>query len=88
MKARFFGSSKCKDCLKLFVLLNRYQIDYQYIDALNEDEEIQKLCDENNVMDLPHLQFFSDDDHIIIEHIGPITNEQFIEYLVNYFPNY
>ena len=87
MWVRFFGSSNCKDCLKLFVLLNRSQIEYQYIDAMEEDDEIQILCDKHRVDELPHIQFIDGDD-IIIEHIGVIADEEFIGYLIDYFPDY
>ena len=33
MKVRFFGSSQCNECLEFFVLLNKYQVEYDYIDG-------------------------------------------------------
>lgn len=88
MKIRFFGSSNCRDCLELFVLLNKLQIDYEYIDALDEAEEIQNLCDRNDVYSLPHLQFFDDEDCLVLEQVGPIDESSFIRCLSEYFPNY
>jgi glutaredoxin-related protein len=88
MKVRFFGSHSCRDCLKVFVLLNRSQVDYEYVDAYDEDVDVQLFCDINNVEELPHLQFLNDKEEVVIEHIGPIGEEDFLSYLSDYFPNY
>lgn len=88
MKIRFFGSSQCRDCLEVFVLLNKYQIDYEYIDALEEDDDIQELCDQYEVDELPHVQWVDDEGTIIVESAGPIEEEDFVGYLSDYFPNY
>ena len=88
MKIRFFGSSECLDCLEVFVILNRSHVEYEYIDGHDESKEIQDFCDKQNVDELPHLQFIDDEDNVVIEHIGPIDNEEFITYLTDYFPNY
>ena len=74
---RFFGSSKCSDCAKVFVLLNKNLINYEYIDALDESEEIQNFCDLHNVERLPHLEFILND-NIIYTHIGFISEKQLI----------
>lgn len=87
MKVRFFGSSQCKDCLKLFVLLNKFQIDYEYIDAI-DDAEVQYFCDEQEIDELPHLQFLDEEDNIVVEHVGYIGEKEFVKYLTNYFSNY
>jgi len=86
MKIRFFGSSNCKDCLALFVILEKFQVNYKYIDG--HAEEVQDFCDEQDVDELPHLQFIDDDDNLIIEHIGPIDEKEFTTYLKKYFPTY
>ena len=86
-KIRFFGSSLCWDCIKFFVILTKYDIDYDYIDTFDEDDEIQKLCDKYDVDKLPHIQFL-ENDTIIVEHIGPLDEEIFVEYLKKYFPDY
>jgi glutaredoxin len=88
MKVRFFGSSECKDCLEVFVLLNKAQVEYEYVDAHDENYEIQDLCDENDVNELPHLQFIDDEENIVIEHVGYVDDNEFMLYLINYFPNY
>jgi len=88
MWIRFFGSSDCKECLKFFVILNRHQVEYKYIDAIDDNDDIQMLCDKNNVEELPHIQFILDEDQVVVEHIGPLHDKEFIEYLVDYFPDY
>ncbi len=89
MRIRFFGSSDCKDCLKVFVILEKSQVSYEYIDGHDiENDEVYNMCEEQNVDELPHLQFLDDQDNIIIEHIGPIDDEEFMTYLINYFPDY
>lgn len=88
MKARFFGSPHCKECLKLFVLLNKSLVDYEYIDITNEDKKLQDLCDDNKVDEVPHLQLLDNTNTVVVNHIGLITEEEFICYLATYFPNY
>ena len=88
MKIRFFGSSQCRRCLELFVLLNKYQIDYEYIDTLEEDEKVQEFCDSHEVDQLPHIQWLNENGGIIVEYAGSIEEEDFVGYLVDYFPNY
>ena len=85
MRIRFFGSSNCKDCLEVFVILSKFDVDFEYIDVF--DDETQELCDEQEVDELPHLQFI-ENDKIIIEHIGPISEKEFEEILSEYFPIY
>ena len=85
MFVRFFGSSDCKDCLELFIILNKANVDFEYIDAF--DDETQEFCDEHNVDRLPHIQFV-EEDNIIIEHVGSIDEEEFTQYLISYFPDY
>ena len=85
MFVRFFGSSNCRDCLELFVILNKTNVDFEYTDAF--DDDTQELCDEHNVDQIPHIQFVEDEE-VIIEHVGPIDEEEFMQYLIDYFPNY
>jgi len=85
MRIRFFGSSNCKDCLEVFVILSKFDVDFEYIDVF--DDETQELCDEQEVDELPHLQFI-ENDKIIIEHIGPVSEKEFEEILLEYFPTY
>ena len=49
MKVRFFGSPECHGCLKAFVLINRANIDYDYIDVTDENNDIQMFCDYHKV---------------------------------------
>ena len=88
MKVRFFGSNKCVNCLEFFVILNKAQIEYSYIDALAKDKDIQKLCDKNDVWELPHIQFLDDKEEVVLEHRGKMTENQFINILSNFFPYY
>lgn len=85
MRMRIFGGDQCRDCLELFVILNKYNVDYEYIDAF--DEDTQEFCDENNVDELPHVQFI-EDETIIIEHKGAFDEEEFMQCLAIYFPTY
>lgn len=87
MKIRFFGSPDCRDCMEVFVLLNKFQVEYEYIDATEDDDEIQNFCDDHEVEELPHLQFIMDND-IILQHVGSLREEDFIGYLIDYFPDY
>ncbi len=83
MKVRFFGSSNCRDCLKLLIILKKFDIDFEYIDAF--DDDTQELCDEQEVEELPHTQFLDNNDNIIIEHIGPISEKEFEKILIIHF---
>jgi glutaredoxin len=87
MRVRFFGSPDCKDCMIIFVLLNKFQIDYEYIDVTDDDDEIQDFCDHEGIDELPHLQFMIDND-IILQHVGLLKEEDLIGYLADYFPDY
>jgi len=79
VKIRFFSSSSCKDCLELFVLLAQYDVNYEFIDAMAKDEDIQSLCDEQNVDELPHLQIMHND-RVLSEHIGPLTEKELLKF--------
>ncbi len=85
MKVRFFGSPNCRDCLELFVILKKFNIDFEYIDAF--DDYTQELCDEQEVEELPHTQFIDNNDNIIVEHIGPISETEFEKILIIHFPS-
>ena len=88
MKIRFFGSPDCRGCLKIFVILEKSQVEYEYIDGNDERKVIQDFCDAQNIDVIPHLQFVDDDKNVIDEHIGSINEEEFKTYLIKYFPNY
>ena len=87
MKVRFFGSPNCKDCAEVFILLNKFNLEYDYIDVTDEDDEIQDFCDYHEVEELPHLQFMIED-NIILQHVGQLKEEELVGYLTDYFPNY
>ena len=80
---RLFGSNECSNCVAVFLWLSREKIDFEFVDAFNEDDKIQKLCDDHSVDDLPHLQFLNNDE-IIFEHIGSLDVETLINYLSTY----
>jgi len=82
MKVRFFGTSSCVDCLEAFIILNKFDIDYDYINANDEREEIQSLCDDNNVDLLPHIQVIEDDGTVIRELTGKITEDDMCTLLI------
>jgi len=88
VKVRFFGSSDCRDCMDLFVTLNKAQVEYEYIDTLDMSDEVQAFCDEHKVDLLPHVQFLDVEGKIVIEHVGPLDENRFIKYLMDYFPQY
>jgi len=67
MKVRMFGSSNCKSCKQLLSLLKKKDFEFEYIDALDDNKDIQKFCDEHDVDNLPHLQFIGKDEKIIKE---------------------
>jgi glutaredoxin len=88
MKIRFFGSSECRDCLKVFVILEKYQVEYEYFDGHDiEDDKVYNMCEDQNVDELPHIQFLNDN-NVIVDHIGPLSEEEFNTYLNKYFPTY
>lgn len=73
---RFFGSEGCGDCARIFVILNKYSIDYDYIDANDPSTKIQEFCDKHNVEQLPHLEFIVNG-NIIFTHIGELSEKDF-----------
>lgn len=80
MEVRFFGSMDCIDCLLGYVLLNKYNINYEFIDALDEADSIQDFCDEQNVEELPHFQFIINN-RVVLEHIGSLVEEELVKYI-------
>ena len=88
MKIRFFGSVDCRDCLAVFILLEKNQVQYEYIDGNDERDEVQDFCDSQNIDKLPHLQFLDDHNTVVVEYIGSISEKELQTYLTKYFPNY
>jgi len=84
-KVRLFGSSNCQNCIEAIVFLKKAKIDFSYIDAFDEDEKIQKLCDIYNVDALPHIQFFDNKGEILYEHKGEIDSDKFLKYMIDYY---
>ena len=83
MKIRFFGTTGCKNCLKVFVLIKRCEIDFEYIDA--DEDENQEICDRYNVDELPHLQFLDDKNEILRELKGTVDEEDFLSCVIDVF---
>lgn len=69
---RFFGSSGCVNCLEVSELLRESGLQFEYVDALNPSDKIQKFCDVHNVDDLPHIQFIQDEG-ILFQHVGEVN---------------
>lgn len=86
-KIRIFGSTECKNCLTVFTCLVRERIHFEYIDAFSEDESVQTFCDKYDVDSLPHIQFLSENNDILFEHIGPIDSETLLGYIIEYLPD-
>ena len=85
MKIRFFGSKNCKDCLKVFVILEKFQLDYDYFDGHDiENDDVYNMCEDQHVEELPHLQFL-EGGKVVVEHVGPITEHAFATYIEIYF---
>ena len=82
MKIRFFGSSNCKDCLQIFVCLEKYQVNYEYVDGHDiENDDVYNLCEDQNVDELPHLQIVNNFNEVIGEHIGPLNEKEFAKFV-------
>jgi hypothetical protein len=80
MKVRFFGSSECRDCLQIFVYLEQYCIEYEYYDGHDiENDDVYNMCEDQNVNELPHLQIIDNSNQVLLEHIGPISEKEFIK---------
>jgi glutaredoxin-related protein len=80
MKIRFFGSPSCKDCLKIFVLLEKYNVNYEYFDGHDiDDDYVYDMCEDQNINELPHLQIIDNKNNVIVEHIGPIEESEFVK---------
>jgi glutaredoxin len=57
VKIRLFGSNECEYCLQVLKILKEQNLRFEYVNAFDDDDDIQKKCDDNSVWDLPHLQF-------------------------------
>ena len=78
MKIRLFGSEECKTCKLMNAEFKTAGIDFEFIDAILEDN--QKLCDENNISELPHLQIIIND-FVVLEIIGYINAVDLRKYM-------
>ncbi len=82
MKVRFFGSSECRDCLHIFVYLEMYCTEYEYYDGHDiENDDVYNMCEDQNVNELPHLQIIGNSNQVLLEHIGPISEKEFVEFV-------
>jgi len=86
MKLRIFGSANCPDCIQATVLIIKSKIPFDYVNV--DDPKLEEFCDEHNVIILPHIQFISDSEEIIFEHIGPLEANQFAQYICDYCKGY
>lgn len=70
MKVRLFGGDTCHICEIALVELSSVveRFDYEYIDALAD--ETQTFCDENEVEELPHIQFLNENGDVVEEAVG------------------
>ena len=83
-RIRLFGSSDCQNCIEAIVFLKKANVDFSYVDAFDEDEKIQNLCDIYNVDNLPHIQFFDNKGEILYEHRGDIDGDKMLRYMIDY----
>ncbi len=83
-KVRIFGSSDCQNCTDAIILLKKSKIDFDYIDAESQNKDIQKMCDYYDVDKLPHLHFFNEKEEIIFEHKGEISEDELLEYIIDF----
>ena len=67
---RIFGSTDCDDCRLAMSYLEDLSLDYEYIDAFSEESKIEKLCDDYDVDELPHVQVLNKKGRVISEFIG------------------
>ena len=82
MKVRFFGSSSSKDCLKIFVLLEKYCVNYKYYDGHDIDnDDVYNMCEDQNIDELPHLQIIDNSDQVLSEYVGSINEKDFIKFV-------
>jgi len=81
MKARLFGGDNCTKCIEAIVLIHKEGIKVYYTNAFSADEKIQKICDQYDVEDLPHIQFKNENDKIVFTHIGEINRKKLLEYI-------
>ncbi len=73
MKIRLFGSHECEKCVGIRASLDKEGVEYEFIGAMVfDDDRINQLCDDNNVSDLPHVQFLDDQEKVIDELVGDI----------------
>lgn len=75
IKFRVFGSQTCKDCAKLKKALEIYAVEYEFIDT--DDSKNDRLCDEQKIDAIPHLQAIVDA-KVIIEKIGYVSPLAFL----------
>lgn len=78
MKIRLFGMNDCEECINQKECLDSAGLAYEFIDALADST--QKLCDENRVDEVPHIQVLVKD-RVIYEHVG-LCDPQFIKDLI------
>jgi arsenate reductase-like glutaredoxin family protein len=82
MTIRVFGSHDCERCSSTCSLLDDHKIAYVFIDADRfDDAEINELCDNNNVSDLPHIQFLDDQKKVVDQLVADFATSDMIDRL-------
>ncbi len=66
VNVRIFGSKDCKNCKSAITVLQLLKLSYKFIDAFAEEQ--QKLCDDNDVNQLPHIQILKENDVVWQKH--------------------
>ena len=69
-KVRLFGGKTCPICELAVSKLEAEKelFEYEYIDAFAD--ETQDFCDEQEVDELPHIQYLDEKNNIIEEYVG------------------
>jgi len=70
ISVRFFGSDDCQKCLLMRKEFEIAGIIYNYVDIIAED--MQKLCDDNKVNEVPLVQVLNNN-LVVLEIVGYIN---------------
>jgi hypothetical protein len=59
-----------------------YCTEYEYYDGHDiENDDVYNMCEDQNVNELPHLQIIDNSNQVLLEHIGPINEPEFVEFV-------
>ncbi len=67
---RIFGADECDNCLLAISYLDDLSLEYEYVDAFSEEAEIEKLCEDYDIDDLPHIQILNKEGTVTKEFVG------------------